>query len=154
MINVGPINGMTSTAPQSMLGRSQATLSSLGEPRGLCLCTYALCENPCARRVRVQSGVLADMSFIHQAKLVTVVENTHLPGPSFGDQRHGRAIHQTHKHAHPCPICHRVPYRTPAGAPDVAELHRSTRNNENSNNSALAPGEVFGQQSLQCLSES
>lgn len=59
-----------------------------------------VCKSVTCSHVCVQSGVLADMSFIHQAKLVTVVENTHLPGLSFTDQHHGHTIHQTNTHIH------------------------------------------------------
>ena len=91
-INVCP-KDVTSTAPQCMLGRSQATLSSQQLEyqtfsECVCVCVCALvCVCVCLQErerererenfvhtcMRVQSGVLADMSFIHQAKLATAV---------------------------------------------------------------------------------
>lgn len=133
MINVGP-NDVTSTMLQCMLGRSQATLSSQQlEYQGFGV--YAYRCNICVWEhyvlgVCVQSGVLADMSFIHQTTGHSGGEHSSTWPELQSDQHYNHAIHHTHIHwSHPlwnrcwCSQYGCAPWK---------------RNNGNSNNSAEA----------------
>lgn len=106
---------MTSTVPQCMLGRSQAFPSSPQQwYQEFSVFLRCVCVSVMDKHVCVQSGVLADMSFIHQTKLVTVLENVHLPDLSFTDQHYSHTIHHTHTSRAKGP--HNLSSHTPIGS--------------------------------------